>query len=302
MVGISLVVLLIFATTSLTVAAVGWTALELAARRAPAVDPAQLDPRRPTSPWGGGWLDRGLWRLLDEAGSPLTPATLVALMLGLAVVGCAAPLVLAENFVAAALGTVVGAALPPAVLAVIRLRRFARLRQQLPEALDVLADAVRSGRNLEQASEEVARQNLTPLSAEFADAAAQLRLGQVPGRVLERLVARVPLAEMRVFAAAAAVHRQTGGNLSLLVERLSQAARDRLAFNGHLRSVTAGSRFSALGLVVATIVAVGLLSYLQPNYLQLFWEHPWGRSLIVTAAALQLAGIVWVSRVLKIDF
>ncbi len=297
-----LVVLLVFVTTSLAVAATGLALYDWRVRQQPIAAPGEDDPRRPASPWGDHWIDRWLWRLLQQAGTPISPAALVALAGGLAVVGCAVPLALVDSVWGAAAGATLGPVLPLVALGVLRQRRLGQMRKQLPEALDVLADAVRAGRNLEQASEEVARQELEPLSLEFADAAAQLRLGQVPQRVLERLVERVPLTEMRVLAAAAGVHRQSGGNLGLLVERLSLASRERLGFYGHLQSVTAGSRLSAMGLVLATIVAVALLSYMQPEYLQMFFEHPWGPSLLATAAGLQLLGIVWVTRLLRIEF
>ena len=98
------------------------------------------------------------------------------------------------------------------------------------------------------------------------------------------------------------VHRQTGGNLALLADRLAASARDRGEFLGHVRAVTAGSRVSVIGLTVGTVIALGILAWLRPEYLTQFLNHPMGPGLLMVAGALQIAGIVWVWRVLKVHF
>lgn len=249
-----------------------------------------------------GKFDRWFYELVEDSGSRIGHATALSLVAGMAIVGCAAPLLLLENLLAAAVGLVLGAALPILWWTVCRARRFAQMRKHLPETLEMLADAVRSGQNLEQASQLVAAQGPVPLNQEFADCATQLRLGQAPTAVLDRMSRRIALPEFRLFATAAVVHRQTGGNLPILVHRLAESARERQQFFGHLRAVTAGSRLSAIGLLVASVAALGLLSYIQPEYLEMFTTHRWGVGLLVSAGVLQLVGIVWASRIMKVDY
>lgn len=249
-----------------------------------------------------GRFDRWFYELVEDSGSRLGHATAVSLVAGTAIVGCATPLLLLESLLAAAIGLILGAALPVVWWMARRARRTAQMRRHLPQTLEMLADAVRSGQNLEQAAAMVGAQGPAPLNREFADCAAQLRLGQAPAAVLERMSRRIALPEFRLFAMAAVVHRQTGGNLPALVHRLAESARERQQFFGHLRAVTAGSRLSAIGLVVASLAALGLLSYIQPEYLEMFTTHRWGLSLLTSAGVLQLVGIVWASRIMKVDF
>ncbi|MCA9100097.1 MAG: type II secretion system F family protein, partial [Planctomycetales bacterium] len=173
---------------------------------------------------------------------------------------------------------------------------------QLPDALELMADAVRSGRDLEHAATLVAKQAGAPLDREFNYCASQLRLGHAPSSVLDNMVRRVPFPEFRVFAAAVLVHRKTGGNLAKLIDRLSAVARDRQHFRGHLRAVSAGSKFSVFGVVIGSTLAVGVLSWMQPKYLEMFLTHPWGIPLLATAGLLQLVGTLWVWRVLRVDY
>ncbi len=300
--SLSVLVTLLFVAVSLAALAVGLVVRDLLASRGTG-QPSALDefvdlpPRRHVH----NPIDRWFYDLIDEAGRPCSPATLLSLVAGGALVGAVAGLVAVEHLPAAVFGLACGAGLPIAGLWVLRARRLATMRRHLSDTLELLADGVRAGQSLEQAAELVARQGVEPLASEFAHCAAQLRLGQSAVAVLERMVLRVPLPEFKMFAVATTVHRQTGGKLALLIDRMALAARERHNLRGHVQAVTAGSRLSAVGLLGATAVAVALLAAMQPEYLDVFVSHPWGQPLVAMAAGLQIAGILWVSRILKVD-
>ncbi|MEX0867058.1 MAG: type II secretion system F family protein [Pirellulales bacterium] len=256
-----------------------------------------IDNRRPN-----GRLDRWFLRLLDESGSQLDYSTAGMILGGAAVIGCAAPLLLFDTMLGAIAGLVVAFSLPLMFWSVKRILRLRRLRKDLPETLDQLADAVRSGRNLEQAAEMVASNNQGPLAEEFGYCAAQLKLGHGAVPVLERMVRRVNLPEFKIFAIAVLVHRQTGGSLATLTARLATAARDRAEFLGHLGAVTAGGRLSAIGLVLGALFGVCVIFWIQPDYLRTFVEHRLGPPLLATAGVLYLVGAIWVWRILKVSY
>ncbi len=249
-----------------------------------------------------GWIDRAFYELVENSGSKIDRQTALALVAGIALVSCAAPLVFLDSVLAAAVGLVVGAVLPLCWWGFWRGRRMVTLQKHLPETLELLADGVRAGQTLEQAAELVANQAPAPLNEEFGYCVAQLRLGHSPVAVLSRMARRIPIPEFRIFATAVLVHRQTGGNLALLAQRLANSGRDRSEFRGHVKAVTAGSRLSVIGLTLGAIAAVGILASLRPEYLQAFVEHELGPALLVTAAVLQVVGILWVWRILKVHF
>ncbi|MGD9645113.1 MAG: type II secretion system F family protein [Pirellulales bacterium] len=307
-----LVVIVCFAATSSLLMAVGLSVRDLSTRRYDLIDRrlgidrlsrelGELGPLA-LAPPPRGWVDRYFYNLIEESGSPLGMGTALALLAGSSVIGLAIPVALLDSLLWGAAGLVVGFVTPLVWWNLRRARRLTVMRKNLPETLDMLADGVRTGRNLEQASEIVARQAARPLSQEFAFCASQMRLGHSPIAVLERMVRRIPLAEFRIFATAVLVHRITGGNLSLLTERLADVSRERQQFRGHVKSMTAGSKLSAIGLCVGTAAAVGILSWLQPDYLQMFLTHPWGKPLLVIAASLQLLGLLWMWRITKVEY
>jgi len=218
------------------------------------------------------------------------------------VVGLAAPLILLESLPLAAVGLVAGALVPLTFWSIRRWRRMRRMRKEVPETLQMVADAAHAGHTLEQTIRQVAREIRGELSTEFAYCARQLDLGHAPVAALSRMARRVPVPEFRIFATAALVHRRTGGNLALLTDRLAAAARDRQQLQGHLNAVTAGSRLSALGLVMGTLVAAGILAWIEPDYLGVFFTSQFGPMLLTTAIGLQLLGAIWVWRILQVRY
>jgi tight adherence protein B len=249
-----------------------------------------------------GSLDQWFVHLIEESGLPLTvsAAMLIVVACGLTFGGL--PLLFFENFLGSALGLAVGMVLPVTIFVVIRWRRVSVMRKNMPETLQIVADAVRAGHTLEEACKFVAREMSGPLKLEFAQAHSQFQLGHSPVAIMNRLARRIPLAEFRIFATAVMVHRRAGGNLALLTERLSHTARDRQEVRGHLMAVSAGSRLSAFGMVIGSAVGLGVLAWMEPEYLSIFFTHRLGPTLMIIAAALQITGVIWVWRVLKVNY
>ncbi len=263
------------------------------------VEPArlQLVPPQPR-----GKIDRALRRLVDQSGVPFDTTTALIIIGGAALVGMAVPLVLFEHLLLAALGTFVGGSLSLLVFSLIRWRRCAVMRKHLPEALQIISDAVHTGQTLEDACGLVAREIKGPLGQEFRHAHSQFQLGSTPLPIMDRLSRRIPLPEFNVFATAVVVHRRSGGNLGLLTERMSRAARERQELRGHVMAATAGSRLSAIGMVVGSIIAMAVLGWLEPDYVSAFFRHELGPTLLGVAIGLQLVGICWVWRILRTKY
>ena len=249
-----------------------------------------------------GSLDRIFVRLIDESGLPLSVAAAMLIVVAGGLLGGGIPFVLFDNYLGAALGVVGGMMLPICYISFIRWRRVSVMQKHMPETLQIVADAVRAGHTLDEACGFVAREMSGPLRDEFDQAHRQFQLGHSPVNILDRLARRIPLSEFRIFATAVMVHRKAGGNLALLTERLSHTARDRQEVRGHLMAVTAGSRLSAFGMVVGSMIALSVLAWLEPEYLSVFFTHNLGPTLLAIAATLQIIGVLWVWRVLRVNY
>jgi tight adherence protein B len=284
-----------FASVTMILAAIGMFLRDLLAK--PQETARQRLAFAPVEP--EGTIDRAFFRLVEESGTTLDMGTWLAIVIGAGIIGAAAPLAMFDNLLAAAITLVVGVAAPILYLSFIRWWRLGGMRKQLPYALQAVADAVRGGQTLSEACDLVSREIKGPLGQEFGFAHQQLELGHSPLGVMNRMIRRVPLPEFRIFATAVVVHRRAGGNLSLLTERMSKAAHDKQDVRNHVLAMTAGSRLSAIGMVAAAVLAAVLLSWMEPEYIDVFLTNAKGPYLIATAVILQLIGGVWVWRILK---
>jgi tight adherence protein B len=284
-----------FASVTMVLAAVGMFIRDLFAK--PASTARQRLIFAPEEPEGD--INRAFFRLVEESGSTLDMPTALAVVIGSGIIGTAAPLAFFDNLLAAAGGLILGVAIPVLYFSLIRWWRLGGMRKQLPYALQAVADSVRGGQTLSEACELVSKEIKGPLGREFAFANQQLELGHSPISVMNRMVRRVPLPEFRIFATAVVVHRRAGGNLSLLTERMSKAAHDKSDMRNHILAMTAGGRLSAIGMVAAAILAAVLLSWMQPEYVEMFAKSPKGPYLIATAVLFQIIGAIWVWRILK---
>src|SRR5262245_53928016 len=284
-----------FASVTMILAAIGMFLRDLFTGPASTARPRlAFAPEEPT-----GDINRSFFRLVEESGTTMDMPTALAVVIGAGIVGLTIPLALFDNLLGAAGGLVLGAALPILYLSVVRWWRLGGMRKHLPYALQAVADAVRGGQTLSEACDLVSRETKGPLGQEFGYAHQQLELGHSPIGVMNRMVRRVPLPEFRIFATAVVVHRRAGGNLSLLTERMSKAAHDKTDVRNHVLAMTAGSRLSAIGMVIAAILAAALLTWMEPEYTEMFWKNPKGPYLIGAAITLQAIGGIWVWRILK---
>lgn len=247
-------------------------------------------------------FDRWFSQLLEESNSKLQPGTAALIMFAVMIGTGGAVFVLSDN-VPLSLGTgLVFVVLPMFYWMIRRSWRLGSMRKHLPETLEAVGDAIRSGMNLESAIEMTSEQIEEPLKAEFQYANRQLSMGQTPQLVMERMARRIPIPEFRIFTTAVLVHRNTGGNLALLAERLARSARDRAEFQGHLNAISAGSRMSIGGLVIVTALAILILSGLDVSYMYKFIMNPYGPMLLGITLALFLVGGFWAWRIMKVRY
>ena len=116
------------------------------------------------------------------------------------------------------------------------------------------------------------------------------------------LAQRLDLMDVRIFANAVAVHRDAGGSLPTVLERLAEMIRDRQSCHRQLRIVTGAGRMSALLITALGPILFVYMFVFQPEYGHKLVDDPMGRWMLVGAVVAQVTGIVWVLRLLKNDY
>lgn len=247
-----------------------------------------------------GGLEQRFAAQLDRAGMAWRPAEWVLLRLSVAL-GLGVLLALPLRFVGLMLGLVMGW-----LLTALYHRRRARLRVEkfaalLPEALQLVIGSLRSGFSLPQALEAMAREVPDPISTEFNRMLTQVRLGLDLETALERLSRRVANRDLGWTVMAIRVQREVGGNLAEVLATTVTTIRERENLRGHVRSLSAEGRISALVLLSLPILVGALMAVVRRDYISPLWTDPRGMVLVIVGAGLIALGAFWLSRVVRVE-
>ncbi|WP_339729859.1 type II secretion system F family protein [uncultured Gimesia sp.] len=207
--------------------------------------------------------------------------------------------VLQENFLSTSLSFMLGGMAPIGYLIFLRSRRQNRINEQLSDMIDELARAAKTGRSLTHCFISVAEKTPAPLGDELKESARRLEMGVSMKAALDGLYERTGVASLNILSMALIVHQETGGDLVKVLERLARTIRDRMLFLGRLRTATAGSRATAVLMILLPPLILGFFILRDPTYLTTLMASSWGRAATFTAIALQVIGSLWVLRVLK---
>lgn len=265
------------------------------------------------------WLDRQLFRirgidrvetLLRQAGMSWTVGrlfgsaaiSLLTVALGLAAFMALRPDLAAKLSWLALVLLPTAAVWPIALAARRRERRLQAFDEQLPDALDTLSRALRAGYSTMGALKVVGEEMPEPLGPEFSQTHDEISFGTSPQLALNHLVARMPSESLRYMVIAMLVQRETGGNLSEVLDKIARLMRERIKLALQVRTLSADGRFSAVVLCLLPFVTVGLVALINRGYIEQLWTTAGGMKILTACALMMLTGIVWIRRIVQIRF
>ena len=193
-----------------------------------------------------------------------------------------------------------GAALPYFFVRRLRNKRMAKIEAQLPDAMDFLSRSMRAGHAFVISLGMVGEDLPDPLGQEFRTLFNEQNLGASMNSAFDNLNHRVPLLDMRFFSSAVLLQRQTGGNLSEILGRLSEVIRERFRLRGHVKAVSAHGRMTAGILTALPVVTAVALLLVAPGYLQGMFADPDGKKLVAGAVLSQIIGNLIIRKIIRI--
>jgi tight adherence protein B len=182
-----------------------------------------------------------------------------------------------------------------------RARRLVRIEEQLPDAADFIARALRAGHSFSNVLQIVGNELPEPLSGEFRIAREEINYGVPLGEALHNMAARIPLTDLRYLVIAILIQRETGGNLAEILDNLAHVVRERFKILRQVRVHTAHGRFTGyvlLGLPAALAVA---LMFISPEHMKTLFTVKMGQTMVMGAIVMQTLGFIWIRNVIKIE-
>jgi tight adherence protein B len=198
-------------------------------------------------------------------------------------------------------GFLLGGAIPFMVLKVKRNRRMSKFEEQFPEALDLIARALKAGHAFATGLKMAADELEAPVGPEFRKTFDEQNFGLPLKDALENLTHRIPLLDVRFFATAVLIQRETGGNLSEILENLSHVVRERFKILRQVRVYTAHGRLTGYVLLALPAFLSVALMFINPEHMNLLFRERMGQMMLLAAIVMQTFGFLWIKQIVKIE-
>ena len=242
----------------------------------------------------GRWIEQSGMKKATVSGVVLTSLALGAL-------GAATATILLHNALAVPICVAAGFSLPFIVLRQKRVARLRKFEELFPEALDLIARSLKAGHAFTSGLKMVADEMSEPVGPEFRKTFDEQNFGLPLKDALNNLVERIPLLDVRFFATAVMIQRDTGGNLAEILENLAHVVRERFKILRQVRVYTAHGRFTGYVLLALPVALAIALSFINPEHMNLLFKERMGQMLLAAAAVMNMIGYFWIRQVIKIE-
>jgi tight adherence protein B len=275
-------------------------------RSRPAVNPVKIIREGHLSqiPFLDRWLQKldvseRFQNLITQANLSLTVGQLMLLMLISGVMGS----LLSHQFGFTILiipGFLLFGSLPLVYIFYCRKKRLKLFMQQFPDALDMMVSTLRAGHAFGRALQMVATEAPDPIAMEFRKTFEEQNLGLPMKEALVNLTHRIGSVDLKLFVTAVLIQRESGGNLTEILTKISQTIRARFKLVGQIKVFTTQGRFS--GFIIGSLpMGLGfIISWLNPDYIMLLFRDPLGQYMIAAALTLQIIGFFVIRKIVRI--
>jgi tight adherence protein B len=197
--------------------------------------------------------------------------------------------------------TVLGASAPYLFLLFQRAKRLKAFNDALPAAIELMARALRAGHAMGTSIELIAEQSPQPLANEFAQVFQQQKVGLQFRDALIQMGERVPSRDLQFLITAILVQKETGGDLTEILDRTSHVIRERIRIEGEVRTRTAQGRLTGWILSLLPVVMLAIINVVSPGYSTVLFHDPTGQKLLYAAAAMIVVGALIIRKVVDVQ-
>ena len=239
---------------------------------------------------------------LARANLKLTPGEYIVLTItSILGTGLIAYIIMHSNPILTLGGLVLGFFLPRFYVKFRQNRRLRDFNDQLGDAINLLANGLRSGYSLLQAMDAVANEMPPPMSEEFQRVVREIGLGLSNERAMNNMLRRIPSDDLDLMITAINVQHEVGGNLAEILETISHTIRERVRIKGEIRVLTAQGMIS--GYVISFLpLGLGLLLYaMNPAYMGAMFQDPCGWAMIAVGVISTTIGYIAIRKIINIE-
>ncbi len=238
--------------------------------------------------------------MLDQADSSLSPSNFLTICGVFFAAGVFVPALVGVPIVFTPIVGVMLAFLPLFWLRTKRKMRLSRFAKQLPDALELIARALRAGHSLGSGFNLVSEEMEAPIGKEFSRVFEEQNLGIAMEEALENMSDRIPNLDLRFFCTAINLQRQTGGDLAEILDKIGYIVRERFKIWGQVQALTGEGRLSGIVLLALPPALFAAVYYLNPDYVMPLFTDPMGRKMLAGGVVMQLLGALVIRKIINI--
>jgi tight adherence protein B len=190
--------------------------------------------------------------------------------------------------------------MPFLYLILLKQKRMAKFQEQLPDAMDLIARALKAGHAFSGGLAMVADEFSDPIGTEFRKTIDEINFGVGTDLAMKNLAHRVDCPDLQFFVVSVIIQRETGGNLAEILEKIASLVRERFKLYGKIRSLAAEGKLSAVILLILPPAIAVYLLLVQPEYIGLLFKDPLGIAMVVGAFIMMLIGTYVMKRMIEI--
>ncbi|MGE5174885.1 MAG: type II secretion system F family protein [Hyphomicrobiales bacterium] len=243
---------------------------------------------------------RKLELLLYQAGMSMRVGMFLMVVAALAMAGYFLGYMVFAKLLHALFFGAVGAIVPFLFVQHKKSARMKSFSEEFPDALDLLVSALRAGISFSSSLQIVADESPEPIRSEFAIVVEEQALGLDMREALTNLANRVDSVDLKFFVTAVVLQRDTGGNLTEVLDNTSRLIRDRFRILGDIMTFTAQGRLTG---VILTCLPLGIALFMlmvAPDYFHKMWDNPTGRAVLGFGVLMQILGSLMIRKIVNI--
>ena len=180
-------------------------------------------------------------------------------------------------------------------------QRLKAFNDQLGDTLVLMSNALKTGYSMAQALDVVANKASPPMSEEFDRVVKEVNLGASIEDAMSRMVRRTESADLDMVNTAMAINRKIGGNLSEILESISETIRERVRIKGEMSTMTAQARGSGYMITALPIVLGVFMYFVTPQYFAPMVSNPIGIGMLIAAGIFMGLGQFIMGRIATVD-
>jgi len=241
-----------------------------------------------------------LQRVFEQADVNVKPNTLLAISFILLIVGSSAGWLLRVPIYLVPLPGLLLFTVPWCWLWYKRNQRLKKFASQLPDAMELLARALRAGQSLAAGMHIVSEEMPAPIATEFGRVYEEQNLGISMEDSMKAMCERVPNLDLRFFVTSVNIQRTTGGDLAEILDKIGYVIRERFRILGQVKALTGEGRLSGVVLIALCPALFFIVLYLNPAYVELLWTTDFGIKMSVFAIVMQILGAIAIKKIVTI--